>query len=78
MVIVPDIYFVRDTESDRQAINSGILVSRLCAGGIDALHIPAFPAVTDYLVSYVQSGDLVVSMGAGPVWEVTHDLVRRL
>jgi len=78
LVIVPDIYFVRDTESDRQAINSGILVDRLCGNGKNAMHISTFPAVVDYLVSYVQPGDLVVSMGAGPVWEVTHDLVRRL
>jgi UDP-N-acetylmuramate--alanine ligase len=78
LVIVPDIYFVRDTESDRKAVNSRVLVDRLCANGVKALHIPAFPEVTDYLVSSVQSGDLVVSMGAGPVWEVTHDLVHRL
>ena len=78
VVIVPDIYFARDTESDCKAVNSGILVDRMRANGTNALHIPAFPAVSDYLVSYVQSGDLVVSMGAGPVWEVTHDLVRRL
>jgi UDP-N-acetylmuramate--alanine ligase len=78
MTIVPDIYFVRDSEADRRAVNSGMLVQRIRDNGRDALYIPEFKDIESYLLENMQPGDLVVSMGAGPVWEVTDGLVRRI
>jgi len=77
-VIVPDIYFVRDSEADRKAVNASMLVERIKLHGREALYIADFPAIVEHLLTTSRRGDLVVSMGAGPVWEVTHELVRRL
>lgn len=34
--------------------------------------------VVDYLVNHVHSGDLVITMGAGDIWRVAHQLVEQL
>ena len=78
MVVVPDIYFARDTEADRQAVHAQILVDRIAAHGQSSRYIPTFEAILAELEAGLKPGDLVVSMGAGPVWEITHELVRRL
>jgi UDP-N-acetylmuramate--alanine ligase len=78
VTIVPDIYFVRDSEADRRAVNSGMLVQRIRENGRDALYIPTFDAIENYVLDNMKAGDLIVSMGAGPVWEVTDGLVRRI
>jgi len=84
LTIVPDIFFVRDSEADRKAVNSAMLVERIQnsanseGGGKEARYIPTFKEISDYLMLNMQPGDLVVSMGAGPVWEVTDELVRRI
>ena len=78
ITIVPDIYFVRDSEADRTAVNSGMLVDKIKANGREALYIPDFKSIVEYVITQMRPGDLVVSMGAGPVWEVTDDLVRRI
>jgi UDP-N-acetylmuramate--alanine ligase len=78
LTIMPDIYFVRDSEADRKAVNSGLLVQRLQENGRDAMYMPTFREIEDHLMEHMQPGDLIVSMGAGPVWEITDGLVRRL
>jgi len=78
ITIVPDIYFVRDSEADRKAVNSGILVERIKENGREAMYIPTFPEIVDHVLRTQQPGDLIVSMGAGPVCEVTDELVRRV
>lgn len=70
IVIVPDIYFVRDSEEERQKVTSLDLVERLVSRGVRASHISPFGAIVDHLHSIVRPGDLVVCMGAGPVYQV--------
>jgi UDP-N-acetylmuramate--alanine ligase len=78
VTIVPDIHFVRDSEADRKAVNAGMLVERIKGNGREAMYIPTFKEINSYLMANMRAGDLVVSMGAGPVWEVTDELVRRI
>jgi UDP-N-acetylmuramate--alanine ligase len=78
LTIVPDIYFVRDSEADRRAVNAAMLVQRLQENGRDAMYMPTFREIEDHLFEHMLPGDLIVSMGAGPVWEVTDGLVRRI
>jgi UDP-N-acetylmuramate--alanine ligase len=73
--IVPDIYFVRDSEAERQRVSSADLVERVKGNGQNALHLPKFADIVNHLRSSVGEGDLVVTMGAGNVWEVGRDLV---
>ncbi len=73
--IVPDIYFVRDSESERQRVSSGDLVERVRAAGQKAQHLPDFSAIVTYLKNQARADDLIVTMGAGNVWEIGRDLV---
>ena len=75
LTIVPDIYFVRDSESERQRVSSGDLVERIKANGHEALHLPQFAQIVEHLREIARDGDLIVTMGAGNVWEVGRDLV---
>jgi UDP-N-acetylmuramate--alanine ligase len=73
--IVPDIYFVRDSEAERARVSAADLVERVSQNGQKARHLPRFDAIVDHLRSVVGPGDLVVTMGAGNVWEIGRELV---
>ena len=77
-VIVPDIYFVRDSEAERQAVTAQHLVDRLRERGTVAKHVPGFDAIADALAADARPGDLIVTMGAGDVWRVGRSLIDRL
>jgi UDP-N-acetylmuramate--alanine ligase len=73
--IVPDIYFVRDSEAERGRVSAADLVERVNQNGQRARHLPSFGAIVDYLRGKARKGDLVVTMGAGNVWEIGRELV---
>jgi len=77
-VIVPDIYSVRDTAVDRRSVHARDLVTRLRERGVAAEYMAPFGRVVDRLLSDVESGDLVVTMGAGPVDDVGRSLLEEL
>jgi UDP-N-acetylmuramate--alanine ligase len=76
--IIPEIYFVRDSEVSRNEVNAKILADRIRAEGTDAEYIGTFDAVCDYLEKELGAGDLLVTMGAGDVWKVADEYIRRL
>ncbi len=76
VVIVPTIYFVRDTEAEKQKVSSADLVDRLRARGQRAMHLHPFEAIVEQLENVCNEGDTLVVMGAGPVWKVAHDFLR--
>jgi UDP-N-acetylmuramate--alanine ligase len=73
--IVPDIYFVRDSEAERQRVSSADLVQRIGSHGQKAIHLPKFSDIVAHLKETAGEGDLVVTMGAGNVWEIGRELV---
>ncbi|MFA7237396.1 MAG: Mur ligase domain-containing protein [Phycisphaeraceae bacterium] len=75
VVIVPHIYFVRDSEEDRRAVSAADLVKRLHNRGTEALHIDDFADIVTWLKTNTQPHDLLVVMGAGPVWQVAYDFL---
>lgn len=70
IVIVPHIYFVRDSEIEKSKVSSGDLVDKLRARGVSAMHLYPFEAIVEQLQNLCRPGDLLVVMGAGPVWQV--------
>jgi UDP-N-acetylmuramate--alanine ligase len=42
------------------------------------VHIPEFKAIVRTLLSDLNAGDLVITMGAGDIWKVADELVQRL
>jgi UDP-N-acetylmuramate--alanine ligase len=73
--IIPEIYFVRDSEADRQSISAEDLVDRINQNGQNAMHLSSFKQITDLLRTELGAGDLMVTMGAGNIWEIGRDLV---
>jgi UDP-N-acetylmuramate--alanine ligase len=75
VVIVPDIYFVRDSEAERELIAAQTLVDEIHARGREARYEPSFERIAAQLCAEVEPGDLVITMGAGDVWRVAHSLL---
>jgi UDP-N-acetylmuramate--alanine ligase len=75
-VIVPHIYFVRDSEKERHAVTAGDLVDRLRNKDVAAMHLYPFAAIVEQLELITRPGDLVVTMGAGDVWQVARDYLN--
>ncbi len=75
-VIVPDIYFVRDSEAERQRVSAADLVKRITGNGQRALHVPDFPAIVEHLRREIKAGDVVLTIGAGNVWEIGKQLLN--
>jgi UDP-N-acetylmuramate--alanine ligase len=77
-VLVPDIYFVRDSERERDYISSEDLVSQIRLHGGSAQYLRTIPEIVAHVRDILRAGDLVVTMGAGNVWEAADELVRWL
>lgn len=77
-VIVPDIYAARDSEADRASVHARDLVQELRKNGVEAEYGHELGETLDRLLQVVESGDVVMTMGAGPVDNVAHDLLREL
>lgn len=76
--VVPRIYFVRDSERERQAVKAEDLVEKIRSNGGNAVHVPEFDGILDLLIERAQPGDLIITMGAGDIWKVADELVQRL
>jgi UDP-N-acetylmuramate-alanine ligase len=70
IVLVPHIYFVRDSKEERTRVTAGDLVEKLVERGVDATHLDSFELIVERLQEIVRPHDLIVAMGAGPVWQV--------
>ena len=77
-VILPDIYFVRDSEREKECICSGDLVAQIRLNGGEAIYLDSFEAIAEHLKAHLAPGDLVVTMGAGDIWKVADEIVRWL
>jgi len=77
-VIMPDIYFVRDSQREKDYISSEDLVAQIRLHGCEAVYLQSFPEIVGYLQGRLLSGDLLVTMGAGNIWEVADEIIRRL
>jgi len=70
-LIINDIYEVRDTKKDIQAVNSKKLVEKIQEKKeIDTLYIESFKETAKYLSKNAENGDIILTIGAGPVYQV--------
>lgn len=76
IVIVPHIYFVRDSEIEKTKVSAADLVDRLRSRSVRAMHLYPFEAIVEQLQNIAQDKDLIVVMGAGPVGSIAHDLAH--
>jgi len=78
VTILPEIYFVRDSIASKKEVNSQILAEKISSRGAQAIFIDGFSNICDYLTKNVNSGDLVVTMGAGDIWKVADEYIQWL
>lgn len=76
-VIVPHIYFVRDSQQEQHRVSAQDLVDKLIEKGSSAKHINEFEDILQYLRQTARDGDVIVIMGAGPVTSIAHALFER-
>jgi len=73
-ILVPDIYFVRDSVEERKRISSKDLVAAITALGGRAQYLPTFDEIVEKLINEADSSDVVITMGAGNIYQVTEAL----
>lgn len=78
VVLLPEIYFVRDSEALRRTVSAEQLAKKICDNGGQAYYLEHFSPIADHLCSRVRPGDLVVTMGAGDIWKLADELICRL
>lgn len=69
-IIVPKIYPVRDTKEDIASVSGDTLVKLLKKKGKAAQYIPEFDDAAVSIRKNAKEGDIIVTMGAGPVNKV--------
>jgi UDP-N-acetylmuramate--alanine ligase len=75
-VIIPEIYEARDTEEDKKSVNCQILAEAINKVSGNAVCIPEFPKVLEYLKKNVKKGDIVITIGAGPVYQIGEEFLK--
>lgn len=78
VVVVPDIFFVRDSQAEASRVDSKVLVDLIRRYGRDARYQPSFQQIVSSLCAEAQPGDLVITMGAGDIWRVADGLLTCL
>jgi UDP-N-acetylmuramate--alanine ligase len=73
-VLIPDIYAVRDSDEEKRLTTAKTLVDRVVAAGTDAIYLPKFTQIVDYLKQNAASGDLILTIGAGNVYDIARQL----
>ncbi len=77
-VFVADIYHARDSEESRGSVHALDLVRTAANRGVDVTYVARLDDVATEILAEIRVGDLVVTMGAGSVGEVSRDLASRL
>ncbi|HEY7116260.1 MAG TPA: UDP-N-acetylmuramate--L-alanine ligase [Tepidisphaeraceae bacterium] len=83
LALIADIYSVRDSDEEKRLTSARTLVDRINAAGHGqqqhqqkALHIPTLPQMVEYLKQNAGRGDLILTIGAGNVCDVAHELAN--
>lgn len=73
-LILADIYAAR--EKDTGDISSKMLADAISEKGINVTYIPEFSQIIDDIRKHSQPGDLIITMGAGNVYEIGDALLK--
>jgi len=77
-IVIPEIFAARDAEDDRKSVTADDLVNEVRRRGGDAVFIPDFKGIVDFVRTQARPGDVVVTMGAGDVGDVAGRLAQAL
>ena len=74
-IIIAKIYPARET--DTLGISGQSIVDEIKASGKDAIYIPEFEDIANYIKEHAEPGDLVLTLGAGNVNQIADLLVEK-
>jgi UDP-N-acetylmuramate--alanine ligase len=77
IIIVPDIYFVRDSEIEKKMISSKDLMKKIVKNSGNAFYIPSFDEIEKFLNDNIMDNDMVIFMGAGNINEIGYNIKNR-
>lgn len=77
MVIIPNIYEVRDSEEDKKGITAEHLVNELKKNHQNVLFGDGFEKTVEYLKKNSNKFDVIFTMGAGDVWKIGEQLTPK-
>ncbi|HEX5138129.1 MAG TPA: UDP-N-acetylmuramate--L-alanine ligase [Planctomycetota bacterium] len=77
-IVIPEVFAARDAEDDRRSVTPDDLVNEVRRRGGDAVFIPDFKGIVDFVRTQARPGDVVVTMGAGDVGDVAGRLAQAL
>lgn len=70
-VVLADIYAARE-------VDTGLVSSKELAGDIDgAIYLPSFAEIEEYLRTVAAPGTLIITMGAGDVYKIGENLLKK-
>jgi UDP-N-acetylmuramate--alanine ligase len=73
-VIITDIYAAR--ENDPGDIHSKDLTNRISQNSVDVVYMQTFEEIASFLCENIQENDLVITAGAGPIYQVAEMVVK--
>ena len=73
-IIIADIYAAR--ELDFGVIHSRDLANRIKENGSDAIYLGSFDEIEEYLSHEVKSKDIILTMGAGNVYQIGKSILE--
>ncbi|QQS59164.1 UDP-N-acetylmuramate--L-alanine ligase [Candidatus Peregrinibacteria bacterium] len=74
-VLIPDIYRVRDTEEDVASVNAEMLVKKIRQQGVSVRYSKDFSHTVSLLHHESHPEDVIITMGAGPVYKIADQLI---
>lgn len=75
-VIIPEIYEARDSEEDKKAVSGEILAAEINKISNNAEYIKDFHSITEFLRQKAKSGDVIITIGAGPIYKVGEEFLK--
>ena len=72
-IILADIYAAR--EQNTVGVSSNDLRKLMLSQNTNVYYIPDFPSIQEFVLSHVEEGDLLITMGAGNIVEVGEELL---
>jgi len=74
-IILADIYAAREPKD--KSINSKMLAEEITRNGGKARYMESFDEITVFLAENAKKGDVVITMGAGDVFKIGEDLLKK-
>jgi len=77
-VVLADIYESRDNDFEKTSISALKLYEEICKTGVDIQYCPQLERIVDMLSLNAKPGDVIITMGAGDIGKVAHELTERI